>query len=159
MILSLIKMFSPTTMNDPRAELWAFALARYPEFKSTLLDWQQLGAGVNDLILLGLALHRKQGLNPNRWKLVDNGRPRHLLRRLRCYRQALASDDPARPKALEWELVLEQWDLALLADCLDQQHTNLTPNQALALFCQHWQIAKNPELHRLIQRLGSDVDG
>lgn len=141
-------------MTSLRTAVWDFALAVYPANKASLLHWQVKGAGVNDLLLCGFALKHRKYLDWSGWLAVDRGRPRTVLRRLRHYRLQLPADHPNRAPALQWELVLEQWDLALLADCLTDQPTYLSVAEAIAALGQDWQITKTQLLHSLVQQLG-----
>jgi len=135
--------------------LWDFALAVYPDHKESLLHWQHKGASVNDILLCGFAIKHQWRLDWSTWLRVETGRPRALLRRVRQHRFQLAPGEPTRPLALQWELVLEQWDLALLADCLDQQDGSVRAEQAVDRLCHYWQLTKTQPLHQLVQRLGS----
>ena len=138
-----------------RPALWDFALSVYPSYKETLLNWQDKGASVNDILLCGFAMKHQWQLDWSAWLAVENGRPRQLLRRVRKHRFQLAGNHPTRALALELELALEQWDLALLADCLDRENISVTADGAVAALCQHWQITKTQALRQLVQRLGS----
>ncbi|MFG1495833.1 hypothetical protein ABMA57_04295 [Saccharospirillum sp. HFRX-1] len=155
MILSASNTISLINMTSFGPKLWDFALSVYPDHKETLLQWQADGAGVNDILLCGFAMKHQWRLDWSAWLTVETGQPRQLLRRVRQHRFQLARSHPTRPLALQWELVLEQWDLALLAGCLDQQHSSITAEQAVDALCQHWQITKTQTLHQLVQRLGS----
>lgn len=143
-------------MTSSAADLWQFALTVYADHQDQLLHWQGRGAGVNDLLLLAFARRHRLGLKPDLWQRVDRGRPRQLLRRLRHYRFKLDRHDPQRRPALDWELALEQWDLALLADCLSSKAA-LSADSALAVCCRHWQIAEGDcqALNALVQRLAN----
>lgn len=142
-------------MMSLRPALWDFALSVYPDHKEPLLQWQTDGAGVNDILLCGFAKKHQWRLDWSAWLTVETGRPRQLLRRLRQHRFRLPPNHPTRALALQWELVLEQWDLALLADCLNQNDRGLPAEKAMDALCQHWQITKTQPLHQLVQRLGS----
>lgn len=154
MILSSLITTRCIKIMSLRPALWDFALSIYPHNKASLLRWQDAGAAINDLLLAGFAVKHQLHICRSDWLLVDSGRPRALLRRLRQHRFTLPDDHPTRPLALQWELSLEQWDLALLAACLDQRESSLAASQAVEVFCQHWQITKTQELHRLVQFLG-----
>jgi len=138
-----------------RPTLWDFALSVYPQNKETLLHWQDMGANVNDILLCSFAIKHQWRLDWSGWLNVESGRPRNLLRRVRQQRFRLPTDHSARSLALQWELLLEQWDLALLADCLERDGTSVSASQAVDALCQHWQIAKTQPMHLLVQRLGS----
>ncbi|WP_108125711.1 DUF2390 domain-containing protein [Saccharospirillum mangrovi] len=141
-------------MSDYKAALWDFALAQYPHFKEPLLHWQHLGAGVNDLLLLGFAHQQRLNIEPAIWRRIDAGRPRTLLRRLRGFRFSLSKDNPVRPGILRWELEMERWDLALLSGCLVLHNQGIGSEQMLDVCCKQWHITKDPALNLLVQRLG-----
>ncbi|WP_146171193.1 DUF2390 domain-containing protein [Saccharospirillum sp. MSK14-1] len=142
-------------MTSLRPALWDYALSVYSAHKETLLQWQADGAGVNDILLCGFARHHQWCLDWGAWQAVESGRPRQVLRRVRHLRFQLPPNHPTRTLALQWELALEQWDLALLADCLRQQDRAISVESAVEALCQHWQITRTHALHELVQRLGS----
>lgn len=131
--------------------LWTFALNVYPEYKTTLLDWQRRGASVNDLLMLAYAERRGLGVDWPGWRAVAAGRPRSLLQRVRSIRFALPRQDPRRPLALRHELALERWDLALLEDCL-LADGGLAVETALARLSRLWGLEAEA-LNILVQRL------
>lgn len=106
----------PTLEDNP---LWHFALRLYPNAQATLLKWQdEEGIHVNDLLWATYVKHRNQGVAIPTWQRLERSRYRRLLRRVRQLRYSLPRDHSARPLALKWELMLEQWDLAALNDCV-----------------------------------------
>jgi len=117
--------------------LWHFALDVYPRVQSSLLHWQDTyGIHVNDVLLLAYARDHDQRLNLGRWYRIECGRPRALLRRVRQLRYRLSHDDPRRDAALRWELMWEQIDLALLAECLGETGTDM-PRSAASM-ARYW---------------------
>lgn len=123
-----------------RNDLWRFALDVYPHAKSDLLSWQDTyGIHINDLLLLAFAHHRRIGVDLSTWVRIECARPRSLLRRVRRIRYRLDREDPARPLALEWELLLERIDLTLLSECLDA--TGVASERAAAHMARHWNLA------------------
>ncbi|GGX47377.1 DUF2390 domain-containing protein [Saccharospirillum salsuginis] len=133
--------------------LWRFALDVYPRAQSSLLHWQDsYGIHVNDLLLLAFARDRDQGLDLGRWYRIETGRPRALLRRVRRLRYRLNRDDPRRDAALRWELQLEQIDLALLAECLDENGTDM-PRSAARL-ARHWRLDEQQTVVDWVRSIG-----
>lgn len=119
--------------------LWRFALAIYPQAKPDLLHWQDAyGVHVNDLLWLAYARSQDQRLDIPLWARIEQGRPRQLLRRVRRVRYKLDRDDPIRESALEWELGMEQIDLALLSECLHPQ--GMDWRIGVGVIARHWQL-------------------
>lgn len=140
--------------NNP---LWRFALEVYPEAKPTLLEWQDRhGAHVNDILWLAHALNEGVAVDWTRWRRVETGKPRELLRRIRRLRQRMRSSEPERKLALTWELELEAIDLCLLHSCLNRQRTlSRTDIDRLARI---WSV-KEPALTVLIEQLAGGKGG
>ena len=121
--------------------LWHYALDVYPRSQSSLLYWQDTyGIHVNDLLLLAFARDSEQELDLRRWYRIETGRPRALLRRVRRLRYRLQRADPRREAALRWELMWEQIDLALLAECLVSSGADI--HRSAARMARHWRLDK-----------------
>jgi len=142
------------------AELWSFALRCYTHEKDHLLRLQDTAQlHINDALTVAFADAKQLELHPACWDQVRSGRPRQVLLRLRRLRQTLNRSDPGRPLALDWELTLEQWDLARLANCLSPVNTagepgthTRTTERAIAAISEHSALSVN-QTDTLIMRL------
>lgn len=142
------------TNNNP---LWRFALEVYPEAKPILLEWQDLhGAHVNDILWLAYALNEGVAVDWQGWRLVEAGKPRELLRRVRRLRQCMKPPQPERKHALALELELEAIDLRLLNSCLNRRRT--LGRSDMATLARIWNV-KEPALAALIEQLTGRREG
>lgn len=102
--------------------LWSFAIRVYPEFKSTLLGWQDdQSASVNDLLTLAFAKQHSLMLPSFWWQQARIQQNRQLIARVRCLRKQ--PKPLTREQLLDLELRLEAIDIQLLSGLLSKGDT------------------------------------
>lgn len=140
-----------------RQSLWRFALDVYPRAKTELLHWQDnYGLHVNDLLLLAFARRRDTGIDLETWYRIERSRPRRLLRRVRRLRYGYERDDPRRKTALDWELLLERIDLALLAECLHS--TGKDSRDGARRMARYWRL-EEVRVRAWLERIATLAEG
>ncbi|WP_169579620.1 DUF2390 domain-containing protein [Saccharospirillum impatiens] len=141
------------TDADRPADLWSFALRCYAIEQAHLLSLQHnAGLHINDALVAAYAAASASLLDGVRWEYVRSGRPRQILLRVRRVRQSMKRSDPNRPRALDFELELERWDLFRLAGCVSGKGSASDEDRSAEVLSEQCDLSVD-EVKALIHRL------